>query len=101
MNISNCTLQFSATSIVFQVFSIGDGLHEFLCQYTWSFHTISHHSPDSKRKIFFSITSFCGHLPRYHWRMVSIVSQTDVVLVNRRLSNESFNWAHVSMRNYP
>ena len=35
------------------------------------------------------ITSFCGHLPSYQWRMTSIVSQSVVVLVNRLLSNGS------------
>ena len=33
------------------------------------------------------ITSFCGHLPHYLWRMASIVSQMVVVLVNRDLSD--------------
>ena len=45
------------------------------------------------------ITSFCGHLPRYHYRMASIVSQIVVVLVNRELSVGSVNRPHVSRHN--
>ena len=45
--------------------------------------------------ILFIITSFYGHLPRYHYQMASIVSQIVVVLVNRELSDESVNWPHV------
>ena len=37
------------------------------------------------------ITSFFGHLPHYHWRMASIVSQIGVVLVNRVLSDGHVN----------
>ena len=33
------------------------------------------------------IISFCGHLPRYHLRMTSIVSEIAVDLVNRELSD--------------
>ena len=33
------------------------------------------------------MTSFCGHLPRYHKRMASIGSYIVVILVNRELSD--------------
>ena len=47
-----------------------------------------------------SITSFCGNLPRYHYRMSSIFSQIFVVLVNRDLSGGSINWPRVWMRQF-
>ena len=46
-----------------------------------------------------SITRFCGHLPRYYKRMASIVSQIVVVLGNRKLSGGSVNWPWVRRRN--
>ena len=45
--------------------------------------------------ILFIITSFYGHLPRYYYQIVFIVSQIVVVLVNRELSDGSVNWPHV------
>ena len=39
------------------------------------------------------ITSFFGGLPRYHWRIASIVLQIVVVLV--KLSEGPVNWPHV------
>ena len=47
------------------------------------------------------ITSFCGHLLRYHKRMASIESQIVEVLVDRVLSGGSLNWAQVRRRNHP
>ena len=46
-------------------------------------------------------TSCCGYLPRYHYRVASIVSKIVVVLVNRVLSDRSLNWPCVSGCNYP
>ena len=46
----------------------------------------------------FYITSFYGHLPRYHWRTASIVSQIVLILINRKLSDGSVNWPRVRRR---
>ena len=69
----------------------------------FSFSPPSHHpnllSPTQPKEKIDLITSFFGSLPRYHWRMASIVSQIVVVLMNRELSEEPVNWPHVSRRN--
>ena len=48
-----------------------------------------------------AITSCCEHLPRYHYRVASIVSQIVVILMNRVLSDRLVNWPCVSGWNYP